>query len=38
MKHKGIIFKYYNKYVVEIKYKNLLKEVLYNNRFIQIIP
>ena len=31
-------FKYYYKYVVEIKYKSLFKEVLYYNKFIQIMP
>ena len=31
-------FKYYYKYVVEIKYKSLFKEVPCYNRFIQIMP
>ena len=31
-------FKYYYKYVVEIKYKSLFKEVLWYDRFIQIMP
>ena len=30
-------FKYYYKYAVEIKYKSLFKEVLYYDRFIQIM-
>ena len=31
-------FKYYCKYTIEIKYKNLFKEVPCYDRFIQIMP
>ena len=31
-------FKYYYKYAVEIKYKNLFKQVPCYDRFIQIMP